>query len=183
MTEVQDPHPPQRHAGDAMTYTVGASTADGGSHDASRIDPGLRLALRQIARTATLLVGCDYDGTLAPIVSNPAHARPLPEAVAVLRQLASLQATDVAVVSGRALRDLAAMSRLPVEIRLVGSHGAEFELDSMANLTPAALARLERLREQCVDATSGVQGTHLEPKPSGVAVHVRNADRADARAC
>jgi trehalose 6-phosphate phosphatase len=181
MTEVQDPHPPQRHAGDAMTYTVGASAADGGSHDASRIDPGLRLALRQIARTATLLVGCDYDGTLAPIVSNPAHARPLPEAVAVLRQLASLQATDVAVVSGRALRDLAAMSRLPVEIRLVGSHGAEFEMDSMANLTPAALARLERLREQCVEATSGVQGTHLEPKPSGVAVHVRNADRADAR--
>ncbi|MFT6564131.1 MAG: trehalose-phosphatase [Actinomycetes bacterium] len=176
-----DYHLPERHAGDAMTYTVGVSEADGASHDASRLEPGLRLALRHISRTATLLVGCDYDGTLAPIVANPAHARPLPEAVAVMRQLASLQSTVVAVVSGRALRDLAAMSRLPLEITLVGSHGAEFDLDSMSNLDEQSTQRLIRLMKECSDITDGVNGSQLETKPSGVAVHVRNADRTDAK--
>lgn len=153
---------------------------DGVSDDSSSLEPGLRLALRDIARTATLLVGCDYDGTLSPIVSNPAHARPLPGAVAVMRQLASLASTFVAVVSGRALRDLAAMSRLPVEVTLVGSHGAEFELDSMSNLDETTTQRLATLMDQCTTVTDGADGTQLETKPAGVAVHVRNADRADA---
>jgi len=180
MSDPADHHPPQRHAGDAARHTVGASTGDGASHDSSRLEPGLRLALRNIARTGTLLVGCDYDGTLSPIVSNPAHARALPGASAVLRQLASLTSTVVAVVSGRALRDLAAMSRLPEEITLVGSHGAESDLDSLSNLDESAIQRLVTLLEQCYSVTDGVDGTLLENKPSGVAVHVRNADRADA---
>ena len=35
-----------------------------------------------------LLVTSDFDGTLAPIVNDPADARPLPEAAAALRALA-----------------------------------------------------------------------------------------------
>ena len=110
-------HPPLRHAGAAALYTVGISEEDAGSSDISNLDPGLRTALRQIARTKHILVGCDYDGTLSPIVANPSEARPLPEAVSILRHLASLR-TPLAIISGRALRDLAA-SRLPIEIDLV----------------------------------------------------------------
>ena len=65
------------------------------------------------------------------VVANrcqPQRSAPLPEAVSILRHLASLPDTTVAIISGRALRDLAAMSRLPIEIDLVGSHGAEFDL-------------------------------------------------------
>ncbi|NQU36335.1 MAG: trehalose-phosphatase [Actinobacteria bacterium] len=181
MTNSPGQLPPQRHAGDAATYTVGcASKVDGASHDPSRLEPGLRLALRDIARTSTLLIGCDYDGTLSPIVSNPAHARPLPGTDTILRQLANLQSTAVALVSGRALRDLAALSRLPAEITLVGSHGAEFTLDSNTDLSQAAIDRLVKLVEQCSSVIDGVDGTQLENKPGGVAVHVRNADRTDA---
>ena len=91
-------------------------------------DPALRSAVKNIARVPQLLVACDYDGTLAPIVEDPTTAAPLPEAVAAIRALAALPQTTVAVISGRALRDLAALSRLPSEVYLVGSHGSEFDV-------------------------------------------------------
>ena len=69
----------------------------------------LRRAICQLARTPRLLVASDYDGTLAPIVSDPEQARPLPESVNALRSLASLHETTSAVISGRALRDLATL--------------------------------------------------------------------------
>src|SRR5882724_8702568 len=47
----------------------------------ARLDPGLRQAIVQVARTPRLLVACDYDGTLAPIVADPWLAYPLPETV------------------------------------------------------------------------------------------------------
>lgn len=170
--------PPQRTAGAAATYTVGVGDAEG-SLDASRLTPALRLALREIARTSHLLVGCDYDGTLAPIVDNPNEARPLPEAVSVLRHLAVLPATSVAVVSGRALRDLAAMSRLPAEIDLVGSHGAEFDLDAVQGLDDDATDALSRVIGDCAIFTADAPGSQLEIKPASVAVHVRRASRED----
>ena len=35
----------------------------------------LRRTLVQLARTPRLLVACDYDGTLAPIVADPTAAK------------------------------------------------------------------------------------------------------------
>ena len=75
-------------------------------------DATLREAIVRLARVPQLLVCCDYDGTLAPIVDTPGDARPRRESVAALRALAALPDTSVAVISGRSLHDLAA---LPVE--------------------------------------------------------------------
>jgi len=127
-----------------------------------------------------LLVCSDYDGTLAPIVDDPAMARPLAETVAPFRALASLPATTTAVVSGRALRDLAALSRLPVEVHLVGSHGSEFDLDFVHALEDEQRALLERLVAEATDVVAGIEGAGLERKPASVAVHVRRVDRASA---
>ena len=63
--------------------------------------------LERIARSPVLLVASDYDGTIAPIVSEPGHARPQRESIVALRQLATLPQTHVAIISGRALVDLA----------------------------------------------------------------------------
>ncbi|MTD58750.1 trehalose-phosphatase [Amycolatopsis pithecellobii] len=141
----------------------------------------LRRAIVQIARTPRLLVACDYDGTLAPIVTNPDEARPLPESVGALRSLAGLHETTTAVISGRALRDLAILSRLPSEVHLVGSHGSEFDIGFVHALDGAAreLHRtLERELERLVDQVPGVQ---LEVKPASIAVHVRRAERDAAQ--
>ncbi|WP_137815968.1 trehalose-phosphatase, partial [Gandjariella thermophila] len=84
----------------------------------SSFSPELRRALVRLARTPRLLVACDYDGTLAPIVADPERALPSSESVGALRSLAVLHETTAAVISGRALRDLATLSRLPGEVHL-----------------------------------------------------------------
>ncbi|MBY6368645.1 trehalose-phosphatase [Rhodococcoides corynebacterioides] len=136
----------------------------------------LRRALVSIARVPRLLVASDYDGTMAPLVSDPQKAFPHPESVRALRTLAGLDHTDAAVISGRALRDLAILSRLPVEVQLVGSHGSEFDAGFVTELGDDAKELLERLIAELRGIAA--QGEHItvETKPASVALHVRNAD-------
>src|ERR1700730_6818645 len=140
------------------------------------IDEELRAAVRRIARTPHLLVACDYDGTLAPIVDDPTHAAPLPEALAAIRSLAALPQTTVAVISGRALRDLAALSRLPSEVHLVGSHGSEFDVGFVHALDQTARGLHRKLETALEEIVGGATGTGLEVKPASIAVHVRRAE-------
>ena len=132
--------------------------------------------LRELARVPVLLVACDYDGTLAPIIDNPDEARPLRESVAALRQLAAMPDTHVAVISGRALRDLAALSRLPEEIHLVGSHGTEFDVGFADDLSPEQRDLRDRILGELNDIARRDHGFIVEPKPAGVAFHYRKAE-------
>jgi len=136
---------------------------------------GLVEAIEAAGRAPVLLVACDYDGTLAPIVDDPATAHPLRPAIAGLRGLAALPDTHVAVVSGRSLRDLAVLSRLPDEVHLVGSHGSEFEPDSVGRFTAEQTALLHRLSSEMAVIADTVPGCSIETKPSGVAFHYRRA--------
>ncbi|MEU6643971.1 trehalose-phosphatase [Saccharomonospora sp. NPDC046836] len=145
------------------------------------LSPELRRTIVRVARTPRLLVGCDYDGTLAPIVAEPEAAAPLSESVTALRSLAGLHETTTAVISGRSLRDLATMSRLPAEVHLVGSHGSEFDAGFVHQLDPNARALRERLSSELADLIDGADGVRLEAKPAGFAVHLRNASDEVAR--
>ncbi|GAB3475791.1 trehalose-phosphatase [Amycolatopsis cihanbeyliensis] len=141
----------------------------------------LRRAIMQIARTPRLLVACDYDGTLAPITANPDEARPLPESVGALRSLAALHETTTAVISGRALRDLATLSRLPAEVHLVGSHGSEFDIGFVHALDAEARELHKRLETELEQLVLDVPGVSLEVKPASIAVHVRRAEQNAGR--
>ena len=141
----------------------------------------LRRAIVQIARTPRLLVACDYDGTLAPITLNPDEARPLPESVGALRSLAGLHETTTAVISGRALRDLATLSRLPSEVNLVGSHGSEFDIGFIHALDGKARELHRRLEAELEQLVLDVPGVTLEVKPASIAVHVRRAEHEAGR--
>jgi trehalose-phosphatase len=141
------------------------------------MDDALLDALSRVARVARLLVASDYDGTLSPIVEDPARAVPQPGAVAALAALAALPDTEVAVVSGRGRRDLAVVAGLPPEVHLVGSHGAELGADLAGHL-PAELADLRaRIRAALAALTAGRDGVRLEDKPASVTVHTRTAPR------
>jgi trehalose-phosphatase len=155
---------------------VSTPVLDTGTTARDHLDPALRAAIGRIARVPQLLVACDYDGTLAPIVVDPTKAVPLPESVAAVRALAALPQTTVAVVSGRALRDLAALSRLPSEVHLVGSHGSEFDIGFVERLAPELVAVRARLRDELRRITAGRDGVRLESKPASIAVHTRGAD-------
>jgi trehalose 6-phosphate phosphatase len=140
------------------------------------LEPALADVLNGAASAPFLLVVVDYDGTLAPIVDVPADAAALPGALDALRDLAALPSTHVAVVSGRARADL--VQRVPVDgAHLVGSHGAE-EGDDDTDALTVALA--DGLRSTVDALVGGVAGVLLEPKPTGVAVHVRNASDSNA---
>ncbi len=133
-------------------------------------------ALDGAAATARLLVASDFDGTLAPIVSNPADARPLPHAADALLALAGLPSTSVALVSGRALATLRELSSMPAAVNLIGSHGAEFD-SGFAH--PIDRDLLERITASLTTIASSRPGVTVEPKPASVALHVRNASEAD----
>jgi trehalose 6-phosphate phosphatase len=159
----------------ACTIQATACTDPGRGPVVAALDAALRRDLAELARKPRLLVACDYDGTLAPITADPFSVQPLPEAVAALRSLASLPETTIAVISGRALRELAVMSRLPSEIHLVGSHGSEFDIGFLHALDERARTLHRRLISTLRRITHGADGVLLEIKPASVAVHVRQA--------
>jgi trehalose-phosphatase len=135
----------------------------------------LRGAIARLATTPRLLVACDYDGVLSPIVPKPEDAVPLRPAVDALRSIAGLDHTTAAVISGRARRDLAALSGLAGEVHLVGSHGSEFEAGFVQELDDAATALHRRLDAELTRIVGDAAGVQLEVKPASIAVHTRRA--------
>jgi trehalose 6-phosphate phosphatase len=142
-------------------------------------DTALDAALQRAAAAARLLVAVDFDGTVSPIVDDPADAAPLPAALDALETLAGLDGTTVALVSGRALADLAARSGLGPPVRLVGGHGVE--LDDLAVDLPVGGAQLlARVRAELSALAAGAPGALVETKSASVTLHVRKADRREA---
>ncbi|MFV2198237.1 trehalase-like domain-containing protein [Nocardiopsis sp. LOL_012] len=101
----------------------------------------VRRRVSALARTPRLLIACDYDGALTPVGSGA--TRPHPEAVRALRELADLPGTACSVISSRTVSELATLSRLPAEIHLVGSHGAE--PDGTLDMAPAPADKADAL--------------------------------------
>lgn len=143
--------------------------------------PGLDRALEHLARTPVLVVACDFDGTLSPIVSDPASATPDRRALEPLDRLAALPRTYVVVISGRSRDDL--RRRLGTARRgidLIGSHGAESG-DGAASAARGAVTSLE---ESLGEVVGSFPGAEIEVKPFGVAFHfrrVRDPDQESAR--
>ncbi|WP_222618326.1 bifunctional alpha,alpha-trehalose-phosphate synthase (UDP-forming)/trehalose-phosphatase [Nakamurella sp. PAMC28650] len=168
-------------------------TRDHSADARNRLPTEVLEALTKISETERLLVGTDFDGTLAPIVDDPAAARALPEALEALRSLSTIPGTVVAVVSGRGLADLRMLLGETDHMQLVGSHGAEVssmstdgsqnpEHTGRSELSATAATRLSALRRALQSITSQYAGVNLEAKPTGVAVHLRGADPDDAKA-
>ncbi len=139
------------------------------------LDPDVELA--RVAHAPELLVVCDFDGVLAPIVAEPGLARPLPEATAAIEALLALPHTAVALVSGRALADLSLVSQMPQGVHLVGSHGAEFESGWTDPLSSAQMLLHQQVREALAAIVKEKPGVALEVKPASIAVHTRLAPR------
>lgn len=139
----------------------------------------LQDALTRAAQVPRLLITSDFDGTLAPIVNNPADARPLRDAAKALVALSELPGISAALISGRALEVLRDLSGMPATVHLVGSHGAEFDTGFVHPIDRALLDTIAG-ELQAIAATR--PGVTVELKPASVALHVRNAERGDAEA-
>jgi trehalose 6-phosphate phosphatase len=139
----------------------------------------LTTALDAVAATRHLLVTSDFDGTLAPIVNDPADARPLPGAAEAMTALATLPSTSAALISGRALSVLRELSGAPSAVHLVGSHGAEFDTGFAHDVDETLLASMTA---ELNAIAANRRGVAVETKPASVALHVRNASAADGEA-
>ena len=139
-------------------------------------------AIEALVDTQILLVALDFDGTLAPLVDRPEDARPLPASAELLGELARLESTVTALISGRDLASLRAVASPPEQTLLVGSHGTErwapesFGIDA-ENIDlnveqSAALTHATAILERIVESHPGCT---LEYKPASVVLHVRQA--------
>ncbi len=128
----------------------------------------------------------DYDGTLTPIVPDPAQAVLPPAAVALLRKLCRHPAIHVAIVSGRSVPQLRSFLRdLATEaITLCGLHGGEIYVpaDDQFLRQPhreVLQAQLQPVREviqrQLTAEQLGESGVIVEDKTDSIAVHYRQA--------
>ncbi|CRZ19115.1 trehalose-phosphatase [Mycolicibacterium neworleansense] len=139
----------------------------------------LQDALARAALTPRLLITSDFDGTLAPIVNNPADARPLRAGADALVALAQCPNTSTALISGRALEVLRELSGMPAAVHMVGSHGAEFDSGFSH---PIDRGLLDRIAAELSAIAAARPGVTVELKPASVALHVRNAEPGDAEA-
>ena len=72
--------------------------------------------------------GClmlDYDGTLAPFRTDRAAAVPYPGVADLLERIIDGGKTRLAVVSGRAVREVRDLLKIRSGLQYWGSHGAE----------------------------------------------------------
>ena len=145
-------------------------------------DPYLNEALERLARTETLLIACDFDGTLAPIVGNPSDAVPHRASINSLRAMAAMPDTDVVVISGRGLEDLGEHLGPHRNIRLIGSHGAETGHHATHRMSRDETALRAELDEALGDLAKRFPGAMVERKPFGAAFHVRNVAVDDQNA-
>ena len=134
----------------------------------------LKERLRRLPRP--LLVGLDVDGTLAPIVADPAAAR-IPEATQqLLRKLAKREGLIVALLTGRDLPALRRMGSVAGAWRAV-EHGGRIvapgERPKARRLAPEDTAKLEAFAEW----VAGTPG-QLERKDGSVAIHTRKLGEA-----
>ena len=124
-------------------------------------------ALDRVMSRDRVLVGIDFDGTLAPIVDHPDDAVPDQRAIELLKGLATRPDLDVAVVSGRALDDLRLRLGDVPGATLIGEHGNDIgESSSEDPLIAEAAAMIDEIADRL--------GAIVERKQRSVTFHYRN---------
>ena len=133
-----------------------------------------------------LLLCLDYDGTLSPIVRDPAAARLAGSTRDILRRLAGSGRITLAVISGRGLEDVRERVGLDGVI-YAGNHGLEIRGPDLEYLNPSARRSRPALRaaaERLSRQLTGIDGAEVEDKGLTLSVHYRNCrppDRERAR--
>ena len=121
----------------------------------------------------------DYDGTLTPIVDDPAKARLSAQTKKVIKRLA--EHFSIAIISGRDLSDVRNMVGIE-DIAYAGSHGFDIagpggqyrDQEQGKGFLPA----LDRAEAELHRILKGLPNARVERKRFAIAVHYRQVDRA-----
>lgn len=143
-------------------------------HSLSEVD----VRIQSAGRVALFL---DFDGTLTPIVEDPAKAH-LSDAVRdALQRLVERESIVTTVISGRAVEDLYVRIRVD-NVIYSGNHGLEIFGRGLRFVEPEADARRDQLR-RLTEALAGklchVPGALVEDKGLTTSIHFRKASEND----
>lgn len=144
-----------------------------------------------VAAAPRTVVGLDFDGTLSPIVPDPASAVIHPDGPEALAELAGV-VRAVAIITGRPvaqvlqLGDLERVAdRLPDDVRLLvrGQYGNELWDSTSREITaPPAPESLDMFRQSLPDLLAGHDAADAFVEEKGLAVAVHTRRMPDARA-
>lgn len=129
----------------------------------------------RLAGAEGLVVGLDFDMTLAPMASDPDAGSILPANEHAVSALARRSDTIVAVISGRALDDLRPRVGLE-DVVYVGNHGLEVERAGNRSLRREVEPFLQAVSRACSaieERVGDVPGCDVERKGPTASVHYR----------
>ena len=129
-----------------------------------------------LADPAHALIASDFDGTLSPIVVDPAAALAAPGASAALARLGAVVGT-VAIITGRPAAEAVALGGFADVPGLIvlGHYGAErWQAGELtAARAPDGIDVARRALPGLLAAAGAPEGTRLEDKGNALAVHTR----------
>ncbi|CAI5737061.1 unnamed protein product [Hyaloperonospora brassicae] len=136
-------------------------------------------ALQAQFRAHRLVVFLDYDGTLTPIVNDPALALLPPTTKHTLEKLREKFITGV--ITGRSLDKIQKFVGLP-QLYYAGSHGFDIkgpDGTSIKNQVASQfLVDLRAVRDELRAQIQGIDGAEVEDNVFSVSLHFRNVDQA-----
>ncbi|MDD5259183.1 MAG: trehalose-phosphatase [bacterium] len=117
----------------------------------------------------------DYDGTLAPIASQPGLAVLPPKTRTILKKLARQPRCIVAIISGRSLENLRKMIKIP-KIIYAGNHGLEVDVQGVRSdfyKDDDFSGLLKKLYASLRQKMKDIKGILIEYKRVTISVHYR----------
>ncbi|MFD0803499.1 trehalose-phosphatase, partial [Streptomonospora algeriensis] len=138
---------------------------------------------RILRRPADAVLSFDFDGTLAPIVSDPRDARAYPGVTAELSRLAPLVGRLV-IITGRPAAVAVEYGGLAevANILVLGHYGLERWEDGHVTAPdpPAGVGLVREELPELLRRSGAHEGTRIEDKGRSLAVHTRGAADPDA---
>ena len=145
--------------------------------------PTGRMAESPQAPPLSLLDGAalflDFDGTLVELAETPDAIQVSPALSPLIQRLAKRLEGRVAIISGRAIRDLE-RHLLCSGIAVSGSHGLELRLRDGSQVPLRMSQGLDHARERTAHYAAAIPGLLVEEKPFSVALHYRKAPEREA---
>ncbi|MDD5617779.1 MAG: trehalose-phosphatase [Candidatus Omnitrophica bacterium] len=137
--------------------------------------------LKEYLKDRPVYIFLDYDGTLAPISKSPDKAFIPQQAKELLNALSKNPGYKLAIISGRALKDIKDLVGL-TGIVYVGNHGLEIEGPKIKfeSIIPPGFKRiLKKIKDDLSKKLISIKGAFLEDKGYGLSLHYRLVNERD----